>query len=163
MRRSLVARLGDTRYRGLFSLLIVASILLLVLGWRAATPAMIYQPPAWGHGAALVLMLAALILFAASGLPTNIKRFIRHPQLTGVATWAIAHLLCNGDDRSAVLFGGIGLWALIEILVINRREGPWQKPPALPLGADIKPLVGGVLGYVVLLLAHPYLFGVSPM
>jgi uncharacterized membrane protein len=108
-------------------------------------------------------MLVALVLFAASGVPTNLKRFIRHPQLTGVATWAIAHLLSNGDSRSLVLFGGVGLWALLEIVAIDRREGQWARPPALPLSAEIKPLVGGVVLYAVFLLAHPYLFGVSPM
>ena len=41
-------------------------------------------------------MFVALVLVLASGMPTNLKRVIRHPQLMGVAVWAIAHLLANG-------------------------------------------------------------------
>lgn len=163
LRRRMVDRLREDPYKGLFSLAIVASIALMVVGWRATTPHLVYSPPAWGRSAALVLMFAALVLFVASGVPTNIKRFIRHPQLTGVAVWALAHLLANGDDRGLVLFGGLGLWALVEMPLINRREGAWQRPQPLPAGAEIKPLVGGTVAYVVLILLHPYLFGVAPI
>ncbi len=163
MRDNLVATIGEGPYKGLFSLALLASIGLMVAGWRSATPDLLYLPPAWGRTAALPLMLVALILFAASGVPTNIKRFLRHPQLTGVATWSVAHLLANGDSRSVILFAGIGMWALLEMPLINRRNQPWQAPPALPLSAEIKPLVGGLVGYIVLFLAHPYLFGVSPL
>lgn len=162
LRASLIARLGDQGYRGAFSLAIVLAVALIVVGWRTSAPLVVYGPPPFGVAAAQILMAVGLILFAASGVPTNIKRFVRHPQLTGVAVWSVAHLLANGDRRSVVLFAGIGLWAIVEIALISRREGPWQKPPALPLAAELKPLVGGVVAYVVLFLAHPYLFGVSP-
>ncbi len=163
VRDALVSKIGLDRYKGVFSLAIVASIVLMVLGWRSTIPGIAYLPPAWGRSAALVLMLVAFILFAASGVPTNIKRLIRHPQLTGVATWSVAHLLANGDTRSLVLFTGVGLWALVQIRVSNRLEGAWDKPAAAPFSAEIKTLVGGLVAYVILLLVHPYLFGVSPL
>jgi hypothetical protein len=65
-------------------------------------------------------MPLAFILFAASAMATSIKRFVRHPQLTGVLLWALAHLFSNGDGRSLVLFGvfvqGRGR--------INPKQGP---------------------------------------
>ena len=163
LRAGLVQRLREDPYKGLFSLAILLSVVLMVVGWRAATPTPVYAPPAWGHAAALPLMIVALVLLVASAVPTNIKRVVRHPQLTGVALWALAHLLANGDRRSIVLFAGIGIWALLEMVLINRREGARQKPAPLPLSADLKPLVGGLVAYFVLLVAHPYLFGVSPL
>jgi uncharacterized membrane protein len=163
LRARLVARLGADPYRGLFSLVILSSVALMVVGWRATTPRLLYAPPLWGHGAALALMFVALVLFAASGLPTNIKRAIRHPQLTGVALWSLAHLLANGDSRSLVLFSVLGIWALLEMVLINRREGAWQRPLPLPLSAEVKPLLGGLVAYVILLLVHPYLFGVAAL
>ncbi len=162
-REALISRVGLDRYKGLFSLSIVASVALIVSGWRGSSPELVYLPPYWGRSAALGLMLVALVLFAASGVPTNIKRVLRHPQLCGVATWSFAHLLANGDTRSVVLFSGIGLWALLQMLLINRREGAWVKPPPVPLAAEIKPLVGGLVGYLVLFFAHPYFSGVSPV
>ncbi len=162
-REALIARFGEGPYKGLFSLALIASVVLMVTGWRSATPTVVYYLPLWGQSVALVLMFVALVLFAASGVPTNLKRYLRHPQLTGVAVWALAHLLANGDQRSVVLFGGIGLWALLEMPLISRREGEWKKPSPLPWSAELKPLVGGVVAYIVLLLLHPYLFGVTPL
>jgi uncharacterized membrane protein len=74
----------------------------------------------------------------------------------------MAHLLSNGDTRSLVLFGVLGSWALVEIRLISRREGPWRRPDAQPLQAELKPIFAGVIGYLVFFVAHPYLFGVSP-
>lgn len=162
-RARMIERLGEKKYKGLVALDIVIAIVLIVIGWRSTTPEYLYVPPGWGRTAATPLMLIALILFAAASLPTNIKRVLRHPQLTGVVVWAVAHLLANGEDRSLVLFGGLGLWALIEIVLISRREGPWQRPEPVPLKAELKPLIGGIVVYVVLLLLHPYLFGVPVM
>lgn len=162
-RARFIERRGAGPYQGLFSLALLLGIGLMVLGWRSTMPSHVYGPPAWSRLAANGLMVLGLLLFVASGVPTNLKRFIRHPQLTGVATWAVAHLLANGDTRSLVLFGGIGLWAVLEIVLINRREGAWEKPEPLPLSADLKPLVGGVVAFVVLLFAHPWIAGVSAM
>jgi len=130
-RRALVARLGDGPYRGLFALLIVCSLVCIVLGWRSTTPVAVYTPAPAMRSVTLGLMVVALILFVSARAPTDIKRLIRHPQLTGVLTWAVAHLLSNGDSRSLVLFGGIGVWTIVEMFVINARDGRWRKPVVL--------------------------------
>jgi uncharacterized membrane protein len=104
----------------------------------------------------------ALLLFAASGMTTNIKRVLRHPQLTGLATWAAAHLLANGELRSLVLFGGLGLWAVVAMLFINRRDGAWQKPEPQPMAGEWKPAAAAVAGFAVLYLLHPWIAGVAP-
>jgi uncharacterized membrane protein len=162
-RQSLISRLGEDKYKGLISLVIVTSLVLMVVGWRSTLPSIVYSPPLWGRHATMLLMLLALVLFAASGMPSNIKRLLRHPQLTGVITWTVAHLVSNGDSRSLVLFGGIGLWALIEILLINRRDPAWQTAASQPASADIRVIVGAIVAYVLIYFAHPYLFGVSVM
>ena len=72
-------------------------------------------------------------------------------------------LLANGDILSVVLFGGMGVWAVAEIVLINRREGAWIKPEPVPISAEIRPILIGVVVFVAFFAAHPYLFGVSPM
>jgi len=158
-----VERLGERPYKGLFSLVALGGIVLIVIGWRSSVPSALYAPPGWGAAVAHPLVFVALLLFVASNLRTNLKRLIRHPQLTGVATWAGAHLLANGDSRSLVLFGGIGLWAVVEIGLLNRRDGAWQRPDPLPLVAELKPLIGAAAVFAILFLAHPYIAGVSPL
>jgi len=159
-RARFIEQRGDGPYNGLFSLALLLSFGLMIFGWRSSAPDFLYAPPAWSRWAANLLMVVGVLLFVASGVPTNLKRFIRHPQLTGVATWAVAHLLANGDSRALVLFGGLGVWAVAEIVLINRREGAWQKPEPLPFSADLKPLVAGVVLFAILLWAHPWIAGV---
>jgi uncharacterized membrane protein len=163
MRAGLIGRIGEGPYKGLFALTIVGSIVLMVVGWRSSSPVVIYQPPGWGTGFAQIGMLITLVLFIGSNLPSNLKRMLRHPQLTGVAIWALSHLVANGDQRSLVLFGGIGIWAVVAMLSINRRDGEWEKPAPLAPMAYVKPVVAGVVAYVLLALAHPYIAGVSAL
>ena len=160
------ARVADSlgnAYPGVFALTVLGSIVAMAFGWRSTAPSPVYVAP----GAAVLLtdllMFAALLLFIASRVPTNLKRVLRHPQLTGLALWAAAHLLSNGDSRSLVLFGGLGLWAVVAMLGINRRDGAWEKPEALPMSAELKPLAGAVVVYALLFFVHPWIAGVSPM
>ena len=163
MRASLIERLGDTPYKFVFALSIVLSIILMVVGWRSTIPVGIYSPPLWGAPLGSFLVLIAFVLFGAAHGKTNVKRFIRHPQLTGLVTWAVGHLLANGDSRSLVLFGALGLWAIAEMLLINRREGAWTRPQPTPLTGEIRPVLTGLVVFAVFLFLHPYLFGVSPI
>lgn len=160
-RAHVIARRGRALYRGIFALLIICSIVLMVFGWRIAEPVDVYQSPEWGRGAAYVLVFCTFILFVAAKRPTNIKRILRHPQLAGVMLWSAGHLLANGDSRSLILFAGIGIWAVLEIILINRRTGAWTKPAPVPVYGDIITLVIGVVLYLVLLKLHPYLSGTT--
>jgi uncharacterized membrane protein len=162
LRQKLIGTLGADSFRGVISLLLVISLVLIVVGWRSTTPVAVYEAPAWGSAVAMPLVLLALYLFVASAQPSNVKRLLRHPQLTGLAVWALAHLLSNGDNRSLVLFGGLGLWALVEMPLINRRDGAREQPEAVPMAADVRLVVMAVVAFAVLFLVHPYLFGASP-
>ncbi len=163
LRTNVIARTSEATWKGGFALLVVLSIVLMVFGWRATTVTTLYDPPLWGPGATRFLVLVSFVLFAAANMKTNIKRIIRHPQLSGLIIWAIGHLLANGENRSVLLFAVLGIWAAVEIAVINRRDGPRTVPAAVPIAKDIIPIAGGAVVYVVFVLLHPYLFGVSPL
>lgn len=160
-RDKLQQKLGNNPYRGLFSLLIVGSLVVIVFGWKLAQPEPVYQPPLAANLFTSVLILAGLVLFFASQANGNIKRFVRHPQMTGTLLWGGAHLLTNGDTRSVALFGGLSIWALLEIMLCNRRDGAWQKPGPAPFSSDLVPIVIGVVAFAGLLHFHAALFGVS--
>ena len=161
VRARAIERLGQA-YQGVFALAILGSIGLMVLGWRSTPPTAVYAAPAWGSAVTSVLVFVALLLFASSGMASNLKRIIQHPQLTGMATWSTAHLLSNGELRSLVLFGGLGLWAIVNILLINRRDGAWERPESQPMVGEWKPLAAAIVGFAALYFAHPYFAGVSP-
>ena len=161
-RANLIARLGAVGYRIAFALGVVSAIALMVMGWRSMPPVELYTPPPWGRAAAALFVLAGFLLFGFAKADTNVKRFIRHPQLTGLVLWAIGHLLANGEGRSIVLFGMMGFWALLEMALLNQRQGAWVKHAPAPLSNEIKPVALGLLIFGVFLFLHPYLFGVAP-
>jgi len=163
LKKSLVDRFGENGYKGVFSLLIVSSIVLIVLGWRSTPEDLLYIAPAWARSLSFPLMVLSFLLIGAAQYPTMIKRFIRHPMLMGVAVWSISHLLINGTTRALILFGGLGLWALIEMLLINRREGPYEKPEAPAFSREIRGVLISAVIFAVVFYLHPYFTGVSPV
>lgn len=160
--KRLAPGLRDRLGRGGVAGLLALSVLLMILGYR-----MTDGPYWWGATAPLkginnLLVLAALYLFAADGMKTRITAHIRHPQLTGFALWAFAHLLPNGDLPSFVLFGGLFLWALVEIAVLNRALPRWT-PPAGPFrgSREVMALAGALIVMLVIGAIHS-LLGYNP-
>ncbi len=161
LRDQIEQRMGPGAYRGVFSLVIVGSLVLIVTGWRSAMPQPVYSAPMAAGPIIAVLVLLGLVLFFASNFNGNIKRLIRHPQMTGTMLWGVAHLLVNGDSRSITLFGGFTVWALLEIALINRRDGQRQKPAPAAIKYDVIPLVIGSVVFAAVLYFHQALFGVA--
>jgi uncharacterized membrane protein len=142
------ASMGD-KGKAVFGLLILLSVVLMVIGYRGADTAQLWSPPAFLTHVNNLLMLLAFYLYAASGMKTRITRVIRHPQLTAVKAWAVAHLLVNGDLASVILFGGILAWAVASVILINRAQRDWTRPAPASVGKEI----GAVVGAVVVMLA----------
>lgn len=161
LRRDMASRLGEKPHKGLFALAIVTSLVLIVIGWRATQPQLVYPPPTWGRPVAIALMVVAVYLFGGARRPAVVKRYIRHPQLTGLVVWSAAHLLANGDHRSLVLFGGLGAWAIVEMLAINRRDGAWVKPESPSLSREALGIVITLVVFAILFFAHPWFAGVQ--
>ncbi|GLS88119.1 membrane protein [Cypionkella aquatica] len=148
----------------LVTVLSLLAVVLMVIGYRAADFTPLYTPlPGMGH-ANNTLMLVSLFLFGVGGTKGTLYPKIRHPMLWGVVVWAVAHLLVNGDLASVVLFGGLGLWALISMLLINRSE-VWLAPlGGRGLKGDMMNLVGtlvllGVIAMIHQWLGHPVFMG----
>ena len=162
-RAALVGRVGENPYKGVFSLLSLLALVIIVFGWKRAVPTAVYAPPLSPGIVPSVLVLAGLILFVAAQAGGYLKRVLRHPQMLGTILWAIAHLLTNGDSRSITLFGGFAIWAVLEILLCNRRDGPRSELPAASIKADVIAIVVGIALFGLIGHFHLWLFGVSPL
>ncbi len=160
-RRALVTRLGLVPYKLLFATAIVLSIVIIVIGWRGTATQQFYQLPGSVVYVAYVCMLLTFILFVAARTQNSIKCYLRHPQLTGVVIWSAGHLLVNGDGRSLLLFGMIGIWAVLEILLINRRESHWERPPSVSRLHDLAVICGGIVLFALVWWLHPFLSGIK--
>ena len=161
LRASIQDAVGEGPHKGLVALLLLISLVLMIFGWRSTTAEFVYDPPTWGRHANMALMFVAILLIGAAQGASRIRQWIRHPMLTGVLVWAAGHLLANGDNRSLVLFGGLGLWALISIITISRNEGHWVKPAKIAtLGRELLSLAIVAILYVILVFIHPWIAGV---
>lgn len=156
-----IERLGEGPYKGIYSLLLVASLVLIVVGWRSSEFIAIYTPPPWSRPVTIALMLPAFLLVVAADVPRNhLRQWLRHPMLTGAALWGAGHLLANGDARSLILFGGLGAWALLEMAFINRRDGPRVPPPVASTKMTLLWLATGTAVYLLLGWLHRWFAGV---
>jgi uncharacterized membrane protein len=154
------ARLGDPG-KGLVALAVVAGVVLMVIGYRGVEHVDLWYPPAFLTHVSNLLMILAVYLYAASGMKTRITRKIRHPQLTAVKTWAIAHLLVNGDLASVILFGGLLAWAVVEVILINKAEPRPPQPQPAPIAREWVTLALALVVTGLIMLVHNWL-GVQP-
>jgi uncharacterized membrane protein len=171
LRAGLQARLGTNGYKAVFSLLSLAGLIVIVLGYHKlqlhpGKNPILWNPPEWTRHFAAGLMLPAMVLLVASVIPSRIRTTIRHPMLSAIKIWALAHLISNGDLGGVLLFGSFLAFAVYDRISVKRRGalGPLgnAKPPSVV--NDVIVIVLGVALYAALLFGgHAWLFGVSPL
>jgi uncharacterized membrane protein len=160
LRQRLASWKGEGPYQAVYSLIAAAGLAGIIYGKSVAPYVPVYEPPAWTAHIAWVMMWLAVTIFPAAYLPTNLKRVMRHPFLWGVALWALAHLLANGDLASLLLFGAFGLYAFYDMRSANRR-GATLSDTRHPLWRDGLLVVVGTAAYILIIRLHPLLFGVA--
>lgn len=152
---------------GLALVLVLLAAIFFVAGMRPDNPTAVGGRPG-------AIALERLGFFAVT----------RQPMLWGFSLWALGHIPANGDLASLILFGAILLLALPGGFVIDahlRRDDPEgfarlaEHTSNLPFAAIAAgrarlrpralavPVAGGAVLYLVLLFAHPWLFGAAPL
>jgi len=150
------ASMGD-KGKGLVALIIVASLALMIIGFRGAEIVPIWEPPTWTRHLNNLMMLIAVALMGLGSSKGRLRGLTRHPMLLGVKVWALAHLMVNGDLASIVLFGGMLGWAVAQMIMINRAEPDWTRPEPGPLAGDIKLGVITLVLFGVIAAVHTWL------
>ncbi|KPQ18222.1 MAG: putative membrane protein [Rhodobacteraceae bacterium HLUCCO18] len=150
------AAMGDAG-KALVAVLLLGSIVLMVIGYRSAGVAQVWFPPAFTIHIANLLILIGFWFFALSAIPGTMSARVRHKQLTGVKSWAVGHLLVNGDLASILLFGGLLGWAVLEVILINRAEPTWERPANASVRNDAIAFGVGLVLYLVVAAIHTWL------
>ena len=150
--------------KGVVAIAIVASLGLMIIGYRSADFITVWNPPSFFTGINNLLMILALWVYgssAAKGAKAWPAYKTRHPQLLAVKIWAIAHLLVNGDLASIILFGGLLAWAVGSVILINKAEPAWTAPAPAGRATYIRLAVISLVMLVVISSIH-ILLGVNP-
>jgi uncharacterized membrane protein len=183
LRDRLIASIGAGAYRIAFALASIALLAWMILTFGAfrhdpfdPLNEGVWAPPDWGRWVAYVLTALAFVLIASGFFVSNptrvggekvlargdlargIVRITRHPFLWGVALWAGAHLLVNGERFAPMLFGALGVMALYGTRSLDRKTAKldpeaWEKFAAITSNAPFAAIAQGrnkfVLGELV--------------
>ncbi|HET7911420.1 MAG TPA: NnrU family protein, partial [Pseudolabrys sp.] len=105
-----------------------------------------------------------VIFLVSAFIPCRIRKWLKHPMLTSVKTWALAHLLSNGDLGGIILFGSFLLWGGYSRAAAKRRGDLAAAAKPVPEGWA-NDIIVVVLGAAIFLALgywfHPYVIGVS--
>ncbi len=185
----LVRRIGSPGYLAVYSLLSFLLLAWVIAALITAERVQLWPTPPWSYGFAAVLSLAGLLLFMVGALSPNplsvsfrksgydpqrpgVLGWLKHPIIWGLTLWAVAHIPANGDWPSLVLFAGSAAFGLLGIWATDRRmrrklgEHAWValKPGSGHMnGPAWQGMLLGLLLWIGLLLAHPYLFAADPL
>jgi uncharacterized membrane protein len=162
-RKGLIGKMGMVPYKGMFALVAIAALVFMVSGWQAAAPEPLFMPPSWGAYVTILMMFLAFILFFAPYIQNSFSQFLRHPQLAGVLVFGAGHLFSNGEARSLILFGGLAVWAFIQMILLNRRDGAWTKPGSASVLQNFRLLLAGFGFFALFMYIHGWLFGTGPL
>jgi len=165
-RASVIERVGLPLYRSLFAIVSLVGLALIIWGYaqyRAHDLVQLWSPPAFMRHITIGLVFFAVVFVVAAFFPSHIKTRLKHPMLAGVKTWALAHLLSNGDLGSVLLFGTFLAWGVYARIAAKRRGdvGAAAKPTPVGWTNDIIVVALGTAIFLALgFWFHPYVIGV---
>lgn len=192
LRGRLVGALGERGYLAAYSALSLLLLAWVVVAALRAPYLPLWTPAPWTYLVAIAVMPFSLMLLGAglataNPLSVSLNRVgaaeaataglagTRHPVLWAFALWALAHIPPNGDVVALILFGGLAIFAVGGMKMLDRRrrrelgEARWRalaesaRRPGLS-GAAIGGALAGLLAYLLLLFGgHALMFGADPL
>jgi len=168
VRSDLISRFGENAWKGLITVVSIAGFVLIVIGYGHARtyPLPLWVAPLWAYYLTIPLTLIAFVLLTAAYVPGNsIKAKVGHPMVAGVKTWALAHLLANGNLADVLLFGSFLIWAITSFVSSRKRDRANGTTYAAGTAArtGIAIVVGTIVWAVFMMVLHVRWIGVSPL
>ncbi|MFQ5971302.1 MAG: NnrU family protein [Alphaproteobacteria bacterium] len=179
-RSTLVRGFGENAYKIVFAVLALIGLFGAIIAYRFAPHIQLWPSAPSARLVTTVLMLISVICFANAKFSPWFQRVVRHPMLWGMGLLGVAHLFANGEVPGLILFGGLALFGFVWQPLTDRRDAvvdperwaelnrttslvpfaKWNATGDVAAQVTMRPLVVGVIAFVVLILLHPWLFGV---
>jgi uncharacterized membrane protein len=164
-RAALLAKVGPLGYRAIYNVVSLIGFSLIIWGYaiyRSVGYIPLWDPPVWTrHLAALVMLPVFPLLFSAYA-KGFVKARLKHPMILAVKTWALAHLLANGDMGSVIIFAAFLAWAVVAFISMRRRPVDEAASFVPNPGQDAAAILGGLIVYAAMIFGlHGYLIGVG--
>lgn len=161
-------RIGENRYKLIYSLIALSSFVLMVWGYGSARyqSSVLWIAPQFMYYVTSVLMLASMILLAGFHMKrSHLSVKLHHPMLWSVVLLSAAHLLVNGRVIDLVLFGSLFVWSVLDLISCYQRDVRYKIVyPAPQVRATVINFVLGLLFYAIFAaFLHAPLIGVRAM
>ena len=130
-RNTQVKKLGVMAWKLIYSFISIVGLALITVGYLEARPQpiTIWSPPSWAWLVTVYLSLVSLILVAAAYIPNNaFKAKLKDPMLVGTIVWAICHLTTIGSLAGILLFGGVLVWGILDLISCRKRRADLNIP-----------------------------------
>lgn len=201
IRAKLIAATGRRVYLIAYSLVSILALLWLFHAALQLDFVALWDPAPWQAWVTITLTPIGVFFLIAGLLSPNpasislrqpdlapgaITTITRHPVLWGFALWSGSHLVPNGDLRSLLLFGALTAFAVLGMIVTDRRArrrlgSQWtaiaDSTSVLPFAALVTArtqlrldlpvatsvLITALLTAWMLMGGHAALFGVDPL
>jgi uncharacterized membrane protein len=190
LRASLVGKLGERGFQGLYSVQALLTFGLMIYFYRAiGREQPIWVADEWVWGVAALVMWVGSILFVGSFLgnpalpgarlergarPGGVFAITRHPMMWGFAAWAAVHLAVLGTAKAIVFDGAILFLAIVgsvgqdskKAKLMGERFHEWAAQTAfVPFARGFAwpgaiAVLGGTLLFLVATWFHPMPVGV---
>ena len=190
LRASLVGKLGERGFQGLYSVQALLTFGLMIYFYRAiGREEPIWVADEWVWGVAALVMWVGSILFVGSFLgnpalpgarlergarPGGVFAITRHPMMWGFAAWAAVHLAVLGTAKAIVFDGAILFLAILgsvgqdskKAKLMGERFHEWAAQTAfVPFARGFAwpgsiAVLGGTLLFLVATWFHPMPVGV---
>ncbi|MGN7928463.1 NnrU family protein [Sphingopyxis sp. 22461] len=167
LRDGLAGRLGERGFQIVYSIVAIATFIMVVQAWRGMPP----EPPLWVVDDPLWILTSLIVLFAsilfigslignpalpapgaakaAQAAPRGVFAITRHPMMWGFALWAFAHVLVMPTTAQIILSATIIFLALIGSAGQDAKKarlmgGAWRQWAARTSFVPYARQVGGV-------------------
>jgi uncharacterized membrane protein len=156
LRGRLVALVGERGFAGLFSVVMIALLVWVIIAYGRTPYVPVWELGPWTHWLPIVVMPFALLLLVGGYSQRNptavmqpapadateprrtapgILAVTRHPIMWAFGLWALSHIVANGDAASIILLGGMGVLALAGTVLIDRKKAKAWGPAWPPFAA----------------------------
>lgn len=159
-------RIGEKRYKIIYSLISLVSFVLMVWGYGSARyqSSILWAAPQYMYYVTAALMLVSMILLAGFHMRrSHLSVKLHHPMLWSVVVLCTAHLFVNGRVIDLVLFGSLLVWSVLDLISCYQRDVRYQIVyPAPQVRTTVINIVLGLFFYVIFAaLLHAPLIGVN--
>lgn len=170
LRADLVARLGEKKFAGVYSLTSFLTLGWMILAWRsvdASAPLWVAPLSWWTTGSWLLLIASILLAGSFRGNPafphpgagpkeippaSGVFAITRHPMNMSFTIWAVVHISLWGSPRNLIVAGGIFLLALLGSIGQDAKKArligePWRDWQARTSFVPFAALLSGRAGW----------------